>query len=92
MAKPHSHTQCAALVKRRTQMTPEDYETLTQALITAWAKADRAKAIVHSEGVAAHEAGNTTAQHKLEVVHHQIDKAAATLADAVHLLNNYWRG
>jgi len=73
-------------------MTPEDYETLSQALITAWAKADRAKAIVHAEGVAAHEAGNTKAQAKLEAVHWQIDKAAATLADAVNLLNNYWRG
>jgi hypothetical protein len=73
-------------------MTPEDYETLTQALITAWAKADRAKAIVRTEGVAAHEAGNTTAQHKLEAVHHQIDEAAARLAGAVGLLDNYWRG
>jgi hypothetical protein len=73
-------------------MTPEDYETLTQALITAWARADQARAIVHTEGVAAHEAGNTTAQHKLEVVHHQIDKAASTLAEALRLLNSYWRG
>ncbi len=73
-------------------MTPEDYETLTQALITAWARADQAKAIVHTEGVAAYEAGNTTAQHRLEVVHHQLDKAASTLAEALRLLNNYWRG
>ena len=73
-------------------MTPEDYETLTQALTTAWARADRARAIVHTEGVAAHEAGNTTAQHKLEVVHYQIDEAAAKLAGAVRLLDNYWRG
>jgi hypothetical protein len=73
-------------------MTPKDYEALTQALITAWARANQARAIVHTEGVAAHEAGNTTAQHKLEVVHHQIDKAASTLAEALRLLDNYWRG
>ncbi len=73
-------------------MTPEDYETLTQALTTAWARADRAKAIVHTEGVAAHEAGNTPAQHKLEVIHYQIDRATSILVDAVRLLDNYRKG
>jgi hypothetical protein len=28
MAKPHSHTQCAALVKRRTQMTQNDLSSM----------------------------------------------------------------
>jgi hypothetical protein len=73
-------------------MTPEDYETLSQALTTAWIRANKARDIVRTEGVAAHEAGNTKAQHKLEAVHHQIDEAAARLAGAVGLLDNYWRG
>ena len=73
-------------------MKPADYEALVQALTTAWARADRAKAIVHTEGVAAHEAGNTPAQHKLEVIHYQIDRATSILADAVRLLDNYRKG
>lgn len=72
-------------------MKPEDYEELLQALTTAWARADRAKDIVYTEGVAAHEAGNTADQHKLEVIHYQIDRATATLVDAVRLLDNYRR-
>jgi hypothetical protein len=28
MAKPHSHTQCAALVKRRTQMNQNDLSSM----------------------------------------------------------------
>lgn len=73
-------------------MKPQDYEALVQALTTAWARADRAKAIVHTEGVAAHEAGNTPAQHKLEVIHYQIDRATSILVDAVRLLDNYRKG
>lgn len=69
-------------------MTPKNRETLTQALITAWAAADRAAAILRSERVAAYKAGDTELQHKLGVVHTQIEAAAVTLADAVRALNN----
>lgn len=73
-------------------MKPEAHEALLQALTTAWARADKARAIVHTEGVAAHEAGNTPAQHRLEVIHYQIDRATATLVDAVRLIDNHMKG
>lgn len=73
-------------------MKPADYEALIQALTTAWARADRARAIVHTEGVAAYEVGNTPAQHRLEVIHYQLDRAASILADAVRLIDNHVKG
>jgi hypothetical protein len=73
-------------------MTKVEHETFQQALIVAWATADKAKSIVEKEGVAAHEAGNTLRQHKLETLYHTIDKATLELADAIRQLDNIRKG
>jgi 16S rRNA C1402 (ribose-2'-O) methylase RsmI len=82
MAKPHSHTQCAALVKRRMKMNEaSNYKEPLQwsVLYTHMHRLNKALDDIEALGHAAHDAGATVAQHELEKAHNNINKAVMSL-------------
>jgi hypothetical protein len=73
-------------------MTGKQKLQIMSEVASAWVTLDDLNATIMRIGKAAHEAGATTTQHQLEVIHHNIARINRELIDTIAQINNYWRG
>jgi hypothetical protein len=69
-------------------MTEEDKKRAILQVWLAWKELHTLKDAIERLGHAAHEAGATTTQHQLEVIHHNIARINRELMDAIAQINN----
>lgn len=69
-------------------MTGKQKLQIMAEVASAWVTLDDLNATIMRIGNAAHEAGATTTQHQLEVIHHNIARINRELMDAIAQINN----
>jgi hypothetical protein len=69
-------------------MTEEDKKHAILQVWLAWKELYTLNAAIEKLGHAAHEAGATTTQHQLEVIHHNLDKTQRELVSTMSQIKN----
>ena len=69
-------------------MTNEEKQQTIAQVAQAWVALDALNAAIMKIGEAAYEAGATTTQHQLEVVHHNLARIIRELADTISQIKN----
>jgi hypothetical protein len=69
-------------------MTEEDKKHAIVQVWLAWKELYTLNATIERLGHAAHDAGATTTQHQLEVIHHNLDKTQRELVSTINQINH----
>ena len=69
-------------------MTEEDKKHAIAQVFMAWKELYTLNEAITRLGNAAHEAGSTTEQHQLEVIHHNLDKTQRELVSTISQIKN----